>query len=337
MKKTLFSLALLLIAGMVFAGGSSQSSGSAQTKPVELIFTNSSGALDTQSEAARVFKETVERISNGQITVQCYDSGSLFKTEQELAAVKTGQADLSSLSAPWFTASSPWMSMFAAGYMFKSPEHMDKVMNGEIGKQVFDRILKEHGVRPLGAEYFGVRQINMVEDRPIRTPADLKGVNLRMPNSDSWLFLGKALGANPTPISFGDIYMALQTKAIDGQENPLPNTKSSKFYEVTKSISLTNHLVDAVYITINEAKWQSLSQQQKEWVTEGVRAALKFAWDRNRGIEAEAVEFFKSEGLKVYEADINAFSKYVLDQYLKSDYAKTWDMDLFNKIQAMAD
>ncbi|MDR1901271.1 MAG: TRAP transporter substrate-binding protein DctP [Treponema sp.] len=164
-----------------------------------------------------------------------------------------------------------WISMFAAGYMFQTYEHMTKVMNGPIGQEVFDRVVKEQGVRPLGSEYLGTRQINMVEDKPIRTPADLRGVNIRMPNSDAWIFLGKALGANPTPISFTELYMALQTKTVDGQDNPLPTNKNAKFYEVTKSVSITNHIIDSVWPTINEAKWQSLTQQQKDWVMEGVR------------------------------------------------------------------
>jgi tripartite ATP-independent transporter DctP family solute receptor len=332
MKRVVVFLALLLVTGMVFAGGGSDSQ---KGKPVELIYTLNAPGTDTQGGGQRIFKETVERVSGGQIKVLCYDSGSLFKQEQELAAVKSGQADIAVISAPWFTDASPWVSMFAAGYIFRDAAHMDSVLNGEIGKQVFARILKDQGVRPLGAEYFGARHISLVEDKPIRTPADLRGVNLRMPNSDAWIFLGRALGANPTPISFSEIYIALQTKAVDGQENPLPTVKNSKFYEVLKSISITNHIIDSVWITINEAKWQSLTSQQKDWVMEGVKANLKYCYDTNVKIESEAIQFFKDQGLKVYEADLNAFSKHVLDQYLKSDYAKTWDMDLFNKIQTM--
>ncbi|MDR1058902.1 MAG: sialic acid TRAP transporter substrate-binding protein SiaP [Treponema sp.] len=338
MKKTAILITLVLAAGMLFATGQAQGTGGAGAagKPVELIYTLNAPGTDTQGGGMRVFQETVERVSGGQIKVLCYDSASLFRQEQELAAVKSGQADIAVISAPWVTDASPWVSMFAAGYIFRDANHMNRVLNGEIGQQVFERSLQDQGVRPLGAEYFGTRQINMVEDKPIRTPADLRGVNLRMPNTDSWLFLGRALGANPTPISFAEIYMALQTKAVDGQENPLPTTKNSKWYEVTKSISITNHIVDSVWITINEAKWQSMTQQQKDWVMEGVKANLQYCWDTNTQIESEAVQFFRDQGLKVYEADLEAFSKHVLDQYLNSDYAKTWDMDLFNRIQAMA-
>jgi len=333
MRKTLLVLSLLLIAaGAIFAQGAAEAT-TVVDKPVELVYTMTAVPTDAHAGAMRVFKETVERVSGGNIKVLTYDSASLFKQEQEVSAVKSGQADITATAASWLTDGSPWVSMFTAGYIFKSYDHMTSVLNGEVGKEVFDRIAKEQGIRPLGAQYLGTRQINLVADKWIKTPADLNGVNLRMPNSDSWIFLGKALGANPTPISFSELYMALQTKTVDGQDNPLPSTKNAKFYEVTKSISITNHLVDSVWPAINEAKWQSLSEQQKAWVMEGVKAGIKYCDETNLKAEAELVEFFKKAGLKVYQADLDAFSTHVLEQYLNSKYAKTWDLEMFKKVQ----
>jgi tripartite ATP-independent transporter DctP family solute receptor len=335
MKKMSFFLVLVLTAGMLFAGGGGQrdSSGTPAAKPIELVYTMTAVPTDAHAGAMMVFKETVERLSGGTIKVLTYDSASLFKQEQEVSAVKSGQADISAVAAPWLTDGSPWISMFTAGYIFQSYDHMTSVLNGPIGQQIFEQVAKEQGVRPLGAQYLGTRQLNLVEDKPIKTPADLRGVNLRMPNSDAWLFLGRALGANPTPISFSELYMALQTKTVDGQDNPLPSTKNAKFYEVTKSITITNHVVDSVWPAINEAKWQSLTQQQKNWVMEGVKAGIKYCDETNLKAEAELVQFFRDSGLSVYNADLDAFSSHVLDQYLKSDFAKTWDLDLFEKIR----
>jgi len=330
MKKLLIALLVLALAGeAVFAQAN-------KNKPVELIYTMTAVPTDAHAGAMRVFKETVERVSGGNIKVKTYDSASLFKQEQEVSAVRSGQADMTATAAPWLTDGSPWISMFTAGYIFKSYDHMTKVLNGDIGKVIFERVAKEQGIRPLGAQYLGTRQLNMVKDVWIKTPEDLKGVKLRMPNSDSWLFLGKALGANPTPISFSELYMALQTKTVDGQDNPLPSDKNAKFYEVTKSITLTNHFVDSVWPAINEAKWQSLSDQQKGWVMEGVQAGIKYCDETNLKAEAELVEFFKKAGLKVYNADIDAFSKHVLQLYLDSAYAKKWDMGVYKQIQDAA-
>ncbi|AEV30405.1 tripartite ATP-independent periplasmic transporter solute receptor, DctP family [Sphaerochaeta pleomorpha str. Grapes] len=332
MKKLTIVLLLVAMAlPMAFAQGASESA-----KPVELVYTMTAVPTDAHAGAMKVFKETVEKASNGQIKVLTYDSASLFKQEQEVSAVKSGQADITATSASWLTDGSPWVSMFTAGYMFKSYDHMTSVLNGPIGQEVFNKIAQEQGIRPLGAEYLGTRQINLVVDKAIKTPEDLKGIKLRMPNSDSWIFLGKAIGANPTPISFSELYMALQTKTVDGQDNPLPTDKNAKFYEVTKSITITNHLVDSVWPAINEKKWQSLTEQQKGWVMEGVKAGIKYCDETNLKAEAELVEFFKSQGLKVYYADINAFSEHVLPLYLASDYAKSWDMDMFKKVQEAA-
>ena len=327
MKKLLIALLVLAVAG---------GTAFAQNKPVELVYTMTAVPTDAHAGAMQVFKQVVEKVSGGNIKVKTYDSASLFKQEQEVSAVKSGQADMTATAAPWLTDGSPWISMFTAGYIFKSYEHMTKVLNGDIGKATFERVAKEQGIRPLGAEYLGTRQLDMVKDVWIKTPDDLKGVKLRMPNSDSWLFLGKALGANPTPISFSELYMALQTKTVDGQDNPLPSDKNAKFYEVTKSITLTNHFVDSVWPAMNEKKWQSLTDQQKGWVLEGVNAGIKYCDETNLKAESELVEFFKGAGLKVYKADIDAFAKHVQAEYLSSSFAKTWDMDLFKKIQDAA-
>ncbi|HAS73471.1 MAG TPA: transporter, partial [Clostridiales bacterium UBA8960] len=213
-------------------------------KPVTLVFSVNAVPGDAHYEAMMKFEEAVEAKSNGSIKVDTFHSGSLFKQDQELAAVKSGQADIVYMSASWLGEGSPWISMFSAGYMFKSYEHMTNTFNGEVGAEVFQRVVDEQGVRPLKAFYLGTRQINLVKDKEIKVPSDLNGINLRMPNSEAWLFLGQALGANPTPIAFSELYMALQTGTVDGQDNPLPTVQSAKFYEVTKSITITNHLVD---------------------------------------------------------------------------------------------
>ncbi len=308
----------------------------AKEENVTLVFSINAVPGDAHYEAMMKFEEIAEAKSNGSIKVDTFHSGSLFKQDQELAAVKSGEADIIYSSAPWLAEGSPWISMFNAGYMFKSYDHMTKTLNGEIGKEVFDRVVEEQGIRPLNAMYLGTRQINLVKDKEIKVPADLNGVNLRMPNSDAWLFLGKAIGANPTPIAFSELYMALQTGTVDGQDNPLPTVQSAKFYEVTKSITITNHLVDSVWPVINETKWQSLSENQQNIVKEALEEARKLCDETNINREKELIEFFKGEGLSVYEADIDTFSKEVLAKYLDNkELTASWDMDLFDKVQAI--
>ena len=302
--------------------------------PVNLIVSLTAVSTDTHAQAMQEFKKVVEEKSGGNITVEVYTDAQLFAQEEETAAVAAGDADMVLTSASWLTTNSPWISMFTAGYMFKSYEHMTGVLNGEIGEEVFQKVADEQNILPLGAFYLGSREISLSEDRAIKTPEDLNGVNLRMPNSDAWIFLGEALGANPTPISFSELYLSLQTGAVDGQDNPLPTVESAKFYEVQKSITLTNHLVDSVWPAINYDKWKTLTPAQQAIIMEGVEAGRDYCDTTNLDQESKLVEFFKEQGLSVYEADIDAFASHVLDCYLNDPISDTWDKDMYEKVVA---
>ena len=324
-------LALTMIVVLLFATG-------AIAGPMTLTFSSVSVPGDAHTRAMQVFKMTLKKISNGQMDVDVYHSGQLFSQEAEFAAVRRGTIDLVYTSAGWNAEFVPYLSMLGAVYTFSGYEHMTKVLNGDIGKKIFEDVAKATNARPLGAFYLGTRQLNLVEKvGPVRHPDDMKGVKLRTPGSPTWIALGKALGGNPTPMSFSEVYMGLKTGAIEGQDNPLPTDKNAKFYEVTKYIVLTNHLADSVWPTINEKKWNSLTSQQKEWVMEAIEAARESCDRQNLDNEAELVSFFKKEGMIIIEdPDRAAFQEYAKNSYKTESKAisKDWDWKLYDQIQA---
>jgi TRAP-type C4-dicarboxylate transport system substrate-binding protein len=191
------------------------------------------------------------------------------------------------------------------------------------------------GVKLLSVMYLGRRQVNLRIEKEIKTPADLAGVKLRMPGTEAWLFLGQALGANPLPVAFTEIYTALQTGAIDGQDNPLPTNRDSKFYEVTKQIVLTSHLVDQNYIAISKKVWDKFTPAQQATLQKAAEDASELARQRQLKLEDELVAFFKEKGLKVYEPNVEAFRKKVQADYLASKFAKDWPAGLVDKINAV--
>jgi len=306
---------------------------------VKLTWSSISVPGDAHTEAMKVFKEEVERLSAGKITVDLYIAGAIYTQEGELAACREGTLDMAYYGANWLAEFIPYVSMFAAVYTFSGYEHMNKVMNGEIGKRVFEEVAQTIGVRPLAAFYLGTRELNVVEKvGPVRTPEDMKGVKLRTPASPAWIALGKALGGNPTPMSFGEVYMGLKTGAIEGQDNPLPTDKNAKFYEVTKYIILTDHVVNAVLPTINEKKWQSLSEIDQLIIRIAIEKARKFCAETNLKAEAELLDFFRDQGLIIIEdPDKEAFAAYAKNSYAteSKDISKDWDMDLYEEIQAL--
>ena len=154
------------------------------------------------------FKEEVEKLSNGEIEVEVFHSGQLFTQEGQDPAMRKGTLDMAYTSASWLAQFMPEMSMFAAAYIFKNYDHMTVTWNGEIGKELFEKVAQTQGIRPLGAYYLGTRQLNLRDiGREVKAPADMKGVKLRMPNSPAWLFMGKGIGSESDPSQFyGSLY-----------------------------------------------------------------------------------------------------------------------------------
>jgi TRAP-type C4-dicarboxylate transport system substrate-binding protein len=239
----------------------------------------------------------------------------------------------------WLAEHVSYFSMFTMGYNFEDYGHMTRTFNGDNGERLFDDVARKTGVRPLGAFYLGTRQLNLRDiGREVRRPEDLAGVKLRMPNSPTWLFLGRALGANPTTISFSELYMALRTGTVDGQDNPLPTTYNARFFEVTKYIVLTGHLVNAIFPSINEQIWQSLESELQGKVYAAIEKARQACDSLNIGREKELIDFFKSQGMVVIEPDREAFIRHVHRQYLgNAEMVAGWDRELKREVEALAE
>ena len=290
---------------------------------------------DWHAKMLTVFKDTLEQSAPGQFNVEIHLNATLFKQGTEPTAMQRGNLDMAMISAQDIAKQIPAWSVFTAGYLIRSPEHQQKVFRGDIGKEFYQMVSDQMGIHILDVGYLGTRQLDLRGDKEIKTPADMAGIKLRMPGSDAWQFLGTALGANPTPMAFGEVYTGLQTGAIDGQDNPLPTDKAAKFYEVTGQIVLTNHLVDAIFLSMANQTWDKLSDEQQKLVTEAAMAATAYNNENRIADEAQLVQFFKDQGLKVYSPDVDAFRSHVQEMYLNSDFAKDWPEGIVDRVNAV--
>jgi tripartite ATP-independent transporter DctP family solute receptor len=289
---------------------------------------------DWHAKMWTVFKESLEKSAPGEFDVQINLNASLFKQGAEPAAMARGNLELTSISAFDIAKLVPEFSVFTAGYVVRDPEQQQKIFNGPIGSELFKTVSQKMDITPLATAYLGTRQVNLRNVRNVKTPADLKGIKLRMPGSKEWLFLGEALGATATPLAFGEVYLGLKTGTIDGQDNPLPSVRAAKFYEVTKQIVMTNHLVDSLFIAISNKSFNALNTAQKQKVTAAAQAAATYNNENRIKEESQLVEFFKKEGLQVTTPDVEAFRKSVQASYQNSDYAKVWPKGLLERINA---
>jgi TRAP-type transport system periplasmic protein len=262
--------------------------------------------------------------------------GTLFKQGTELDALMNGNLEMSISSAQEMAAFFPEFSIFSAGYLHRDAAHQVAVFNDRLMQPFKDKVEAKKNIKLLTIMYLGRRQVNLRIEKEIKTPADLAGVRLRMPPSDAWQFLGKALGADPVPVPFAELYTALQAGTVDGQDNPLPTVMNDKFYEVTKQIVLTSHLVDLNYLTIAKPVWDQLSPENQATLQKAADDAAEFGRQKQLKIEGELVEVLKTKGLKIYEPDMQSFRTAVQQAYLTSDFSKTWPAGLVDKINALA-
>ena len=265
-------------------------------------------------------------------------NGTMFAQGTELEAISRGNLTMSIASAQELAQFFPEFSIFATGYVHQDAAHQVRVFNDPLMEPFKKTAEEELGVKLLSVMYLGKRHVNLRFTRDevdVQTPADLAGVNLRMPGTDAWQFLGAALGASPTPLAFSEVYTSLSTGAVDGQDNPLPTVVDQKFYEVTKQIALTSHLVDLNYIAFSKNMWDKLSPAQQATVQRAADAAA--AWGRLKQLDKEnnLADFIRSQGVEIYTPDLAAFRDHVQAQYVGSEEAASWPDGVLERINAL--
>ncbi len=308
----------------------------AHANPVELTF---SGAALPNSPHGQTILEIGEALANdpdSNVRLNVHLGGTLYSQDQQDGALRRGLIDMSYTGFQWIGDRVPRYSMFASGYFFRDEAHMSAVLDGPIGQEIYDEVAEELGIRVLAAFYFGQRTLNYRDvGYPILTPDDMADVNLRMPNSEAWMQLGRALGAQPTPISIGELYLALSTGTVDAQDNPLPVMIQRRFYEVADNVLLTGHVIAANLIVINEDTWQGLTEDEQATLMEAVEAGRESQRERVLAAEAEARSFLEGEGVTFTEPDLAVWIEQVRQYYRDSGAMDGWDMELYERVQAV--
>ena len=286
---------------------------------------------DIRAEMAKKFAASIA----DDFVFEGYYAGNLFKQGTELVALQRGNLEMGNIAPQDISKQIPAWSVLTAAYLFRDAAHLKTFFASSLGAEFKKMTEDQLGVRVLGPTYFGARQVGLKPGKEIKTPADMAGIKLRMPGGDAWQFLGQALGANPTPMAYAEVYTGLQTGAIDGQDNPLPNVENMKFYEVMSQIVLTSHLVGFDLLMVSKKVWDGMSAGQQAKFQAAADAAIDFSAQRHLSREKELVDFFKGKGLKIYEPDVASFRRYAQQRYLASDLAKDWPAGVVDKINAL--
>ena len=302
----------------------------AQAKPT-LRFAAVFSDKDIRADMIRMLAKEIE----GDFKLEPFYAGTLFKQGTELVALQRDNLEMGNIAPQDISKQLPAWSILTSAYLFRDADHLNAFFASDLGAQMKKMAEDQVKVKILGPTFFGTRQVGLKPNKKIATPADMAGVKLRMPPGDAWQLLGRSIGANPTPMAYAEVYTGLQTGAIDGQDNPLPNVQNMKFYEVMSQIVLTSHLVGYDLLTVNLKTWSSMSPARQKAFQAAADKAINWSAAEHLKREAELADGFRKQGLQVYSPDVRAFREYAQKVYLGSDEAKEWPKGMLEKINAL--
>ena len=296
----------------------------------KMRFSSAFTEQDPRADAYKAFAAATK----SDFEFQPFWGNTLFKQGTELVALQRGNLEMANLAPQDISKQLPAWSLLTSAYLFRDVAHLKKTFNSDVGRDFIKMARDELQIEVITPVYFGARHVNLKPDRTIKTPADLAGIKLRMPPGEFWQFLGESIGVNPTPVAFAEVYTALQTGAIDGQDNPLLLSKLMKFDEVTTQFVLTGHVVGYDLLTISSKAWSALKPDQQARLRSAAEKAIGEYTVSFEGKEKDVVAALKAEGKKVYTPDVAAFRSYAQKRYLDK-YGRDWPPGALDKINAL--
>lgn len=318
-RRYLAILLVVLVAGWAFASGQSEMSSESGSEPAEVMrirFATILAPGDPMAEAGERFAELVSEKSGGTIEVETYPGGALGGERDNLEALRTGSlevAGVSSLADAIFFA--PEYSVFSAAYLIKDRDHLRRAWAGEVGQEINSHIEETLGIKTLTLMDRGPRQLT--SNVRVDSVEDVQGLKMRVPNNQVYLEIWEALGANPVPVAFPELYGALQTGVVGAQENPLATIYSSKFYEVQDYLALTNHVIEAYKFQTSKRWFDRLTPEQQEIIQSAAVEAAEYGNELVRQSEEQLVGELESLGMTIVEPDIESFRQKAMPKVLE--------------------
>ncbi len=263
--------------------------------------------------------DEIKKRTHGRYEIQVFPASSLGKESDINQGLTLGTVDIILTGASFAGRTYPPLAVTYFPFIFRDAEHMLKYAKSDVFKELTKGYDEKSGNHVTALTYYGARDVTSNAAHPVRTPADMKGLKIRVPDAPAYLAFPKALGANPTPIAFAEVYLALQNGTVDAQENPLPTIEAKKFYEVQKNISLTGHIIDSLLTVVSGQTWNKLSAEDKKIFGEVMVEAADKAGRDIAASETRLADEFRKRGLNVITVDKNAFREAVLKNTSPTD------------------
>jgi TRAP-type transport system periplasmic protein len=319
-------LAFSLVVGLAYA-----TNGLAQEKPIVLKWGHSYPPDHPSNMGAKRMAEVVAAKTGGKVKIELYPAGQLGSDKDQSEGTIMGTQDLLLIGSGGISQFSPRLGIGECPYIWRDIDHMNKVMDGPVGDEMREDLLRGRGLRILTVFYYGRRQLTA--NKPVLKPEEMKGFKLRTPQVPVIMEMARAWGATPTPMNISELYMALKTGVVDGQENPTPTINGFKFFEAQKYIMLTEHIITPLLMIINERVWRSLAPDSQKIMLAAAQEARELNNKLMLEQEGAFLESFKRAGMTVVKPDVEAFRK--ASAGVPAKFEDIWGKGLYEKIVAV--
>jgi tripartite ATP-independent transporter DctP family solute receptor len=270
--------------------------------------------------------QEIKKRTDGRYDIEVFPASSLGKESDINQGLQIGTVDMIISGASFAARSFPRIGVGYYPYTFRDADHLLAYAKSDVFKEMAEGYKAKTGVQMTAVTYYGAR--HATSNKLFKNCDEMKGIKIRVPDVPAYMALPRACGANPTPIAFAEVYLALQNGTVDAQENPLPTIEAKKFYEVQKNIILTGHIVDSLVTQIAPHVWSKLSDADKKVFTEVTQEAALRATNDIRKREAELVDEFKKKGINVVSVNRDEFRDRVVkavDMSTMGYDKKDWD------------
>lgn len=260
--------------------------------------------MDIWHRAAVYFSEMADSLSEGRIEVRVYPFEQLGRELDMIRSIRAGIVDMT-ITGESMQNWADMTAFCAIPYLIRDSDHLKKVVNGPLGNEIAAEMINKIGLRPVG--YFERGPRHLTSNRPVRTPEDLKGIILRVPNVPLFIGVWQSLGAKPTPMTFSEVFTALQQGTVEAQENPFALIYSAGFYEVQKYLNLTMHVNSWIYLVIGEKQFRSMPEELQHAITVAGKLTQEFHHREFENQEQVLRRNLEEKGMIFIDTDIDAF------------------------------
>lgn len=334
MKRSMQILLILALATCVstavFAGGGGET---AAAKTETIKYSTPVAPDHAHTLAANQFAENVAKDSGGRLKVEVFPANQLGEVKDVIEFLMTGSVHMYIGGTAETSLFTPEWGVMDCPYLLRDFDHLIKAARSDVIKEVIEKMDKERGVRILRADmYYGSRHLTTLK-KEIKTPADLKGMLIRAPDQPIYLAAVRAMGATPTPVAFGDLYMALKQGVVDGQENPIPTIYTYKYYEAQKYIMMTGHMVRTNVVGAASAWYKGLAPDLRGIIDKDLEASVEYANKMTLQQEVDMLTELKKLGMIVVQPDVEAFRIAAKD--VPKEFENVWGKGLADRIAAI--